>query len=168
MAIYLDCNATTPPDPRVSDLTLHYMQEEFGNAGSRTHEFGNQAKQALEVARRQVANVVDARPDEVIFTSGATEANNLALLGLASYGKSQNKKHIVSTQIEHKAVLEPLEELQERGFEVELLAPNPGGWVQADQVLEAIRPETLVVSVMHSNNETGIFQPITDIAKRTR
>ena len=163
MAIYLDCNATTPLDPRVQDLILHYMEDEFGNAGSRTHEFGLEPSRAVQEARSQVATVVNAKPDEVIFTSGATESNNLALLGLAQYGESHGKRHIVSTQIEHKAVLEPLEQLAIRGFEVELVSPNSGGWVEAEAIQRAVRPDTLLVSVMHANNETGVLQPISEI-----
>jgi cysteine desulfurase len=141
-----------------------YLEEEFGNEGSRTHEYGARAKQAVQKARDEVGALVGAARDEVIFTSGATEANNLALLGLAAHAESTGKKHIISTQIEHKAVLEPLEELGRRGFEITLLAPNNGGWVSAEQVREALRPDTLLISVMHANNETGVIQPIEEIA----
>ena len=108
------------------------MTQEFGNAGSRTHSYGQVAKERVNRAREEVAAVVAAKPDEVIFTSGATESDNLAILGLACHGEATGKKHIISTQIEHKAVLEPLELLAERGFEVELLTPNAGGWVPSD------------------------------------
>ena len=162
--VYLDCAATTPVDPEVAELVMHYMVEEFGNAGSRTHEYGAAAAKAVNHAREQVAAVVGARSDDVIFTSGATEANNLAILGLAEYGRAEGRMHIVSTQIEHKAVLEPLEEMERRGFEVTLLAPNSGGWVEPDRVLDAVRDDTLLVSVMHVNNETGVIQPIAEIA----
>src|SRR5262245_29647147 len=131
MTVYLDCNATAPVEPAVADELLRYTVEEFGNAGSRTHEFGARAKRRVNEAREQVAAVVEASPDEVIFTSGATESNNLALLGLEQHGKELGRTHIVSTQIEHKAVLEPLEELEHRGFEIELVPPSPGGWVDA-------------------------------------
>src|SRR5437879_6445918 len=110
------------------------MEEEIGNAGSRTHEYGTRAKQAVEKARSQVASVVRCDPDEVIFTSGATESNNLALLGLAAYGHESGRRHLIATRIEHKAVLEPLAELGRRGFEVELLVPNAGGWVEPEAV----------------------------------
>jgi len=162
--IYLDCNATTPIEPEVIEVMKHYLEEEFGNEGSRTHEFGARAKQAVQKARDQIGQVVDCQRDEVIFTSGATESNNIALLGLAEFGLQQNRKHIISTLIEHKAVLEPLEELKRRGFSVELLAPNAGGWVEPEKIKSALRPDTLVVSVMHSNNETGVIQPIGEIA----
>ena len=122
--VYLDCNATTPLEPAVLEVMQRYLVEEFGNEGSRTHEYGARAKQAVQKARDQVGQIVGAQRDEVIFTSGATEANNLAILGLAEHGEKRQRKHIISTLIEHKAVLEPLEELERRGFEVEMLAPN--------------------------------------------
>jgi cysteine desulfurase len=139
------------------------FDECYGNAGS-PHEFGERAKQAVHEARDQIAAVVGARRHEVIFTSGATESNNLALLGLAAHGKATGRRHIVSTQIEHKAVLEPLGVLRRDGFEVTLVPPGPGGAVAAGDVLAAVRPDTLVVSVMHVNNETGVCQPIAEIA----
>jgi cysteine desulfurase len=163
--VYLDCNATTPLEPAVLEVMQRYLVEEFGNEGSRTHEYGARAKQAVQKARDQVGQIVGAQRDEVIFTSGATEANNLAILGLAEHGEKRQRKHIISTLIEHKAVLEPLEELERRGFEVEMLAPNAGGWVEPDKIKSALRPETLLVSVMHANNETGVIQPIEEITK---
>jgi cysteine desulfurase len=162
--IYLDCNATTPMEPAVRDAVLEYMTKEFGNAGSRTHELGNRAKIAVQKARSIIAELVAAQREEVIFTSGATESNNLAILGLKNYGELKAKKHIVSTQIEHKAVLEPLAALEKQGFEITLVPPNKGGWVEPDSIKEAIRDDTLLVSVMHVNNETGVIQPITEIA----
>lgn len=162
--VYLDNNATTPVDPRIAREVLTYMAEEFGNSGSRTHRYGQAAKQRINRARAEVAAVVAAKPDEVIFTSGATESDNLAILGLASHGESVGKMHIISTAIEHKAVLEPLEVLAKRGFDVTLLAPQRGGWVSADAVRAALRPDTLLVSVMAVNNETGVIQPIDEIA----
>lgn len=162
--VYLDCNATTPLESAVREEMLRFFDEEFGNEGSRTHEFGARAKQAVQRARDQVASLVNCQREEVVFTSGATESNNVALLGLAEFGENAGRRHIISTQIEHKAVLEPLEELARRGFEIELLAPNPSGWVEAEKVKRALRPDTLLVSVMHANNETGVLQPITEIA----
>ena len=163
-AIYLDCNATSPAEPAVRDLMFRYFGEEMGNAGSRTHEFGLRAKKAVQLAREQVAAVVAAKPDEVIFTSGATEANNLAILGLAHFGEQEDRRHIVSTGIEHKAVLEPLEALEARGFEVTLVNPDDSGAITADAVMDALRPDTLLISVMHVNNETGVRQPLAEIA----
>jgi cysteine desulfurase len=161
--VYLDCNATTPVDPRVQAEVMAYLAEEFGNAGSRTHVYGQAAKERINLARHQVAVVVDAQPAEVVFTSGATESNNLAILGLADCGAQSGRRHIVSTQIEHKAVLEPLEEMSRRGFEITLLPPTSGGWVDPDAVRRALRPDTLLVSVMAANNETGVIQPIPEI-----
>ena len=161
---YFDYAATTPVDPRVAELIMNLMIEEFGNAGSRTHEFGTRAARAGETARTQVASVVDADPAEVIFTSGATESDNLAILGLAAHGEAHGLRHIVSTSIEHKAVLEPLEFLAEKGFTIDLISPNESGAVNADDVLSAVREDTLLVSVMHVNNETGIRQPLDQIA----
>jgi cysteine desulfurase len=152
-------------EPLVRDAVLKYMTEEFGNAGSRTHKFGNRAKQAVQKAREQIAKVVEASREQVIFTSGATESNNLAILGLKPYAEQHAKKHIVSTQIEHKAVLEPLAVLEQNGFEVTLVPPTPGGWVEPQAIQEALRDDTLLVSVMHVNNETGVIQPLTEITE---
>ncbi|MDX6444424.1 MAG: cysteine desulfurase [Blastocatellia bacterium] len=163
--VYLDCNATSPVEPEVSREVIRYLTIEFGNAGSRTHQYGTKAKQAVQCAREQVAAVVDATPDEVVFTSGATESNNLAILGLADHGTAVNRKHIISTYIEHKAVLEPLEALTKRGFEITLLRPTAGGWVDPEELSRALRSDTLLVSVMHANNETGVTQPIREMSR---
>lgn len=160
---YLDCNATTPIEPRVLAEVVHYLEEEFGNAGSRTHRYGQAAKERVNRARQEVADLVDAGPDEVIFTSGATESNNLALLGLAR-SADHGKRHVISTQIEHKAILEPLEQLTRSGFHVTLVPPTEGGWVDPDAIAAELRPETMAVSVMAANNETGVVQPLADIA----
>lgn len=164
MTTYLDCNATTPMEPLVRDAVLKYMTEEFGNAGSRTHEFGTRAKQAVQHARDSIAELVAAQRDEIIFTSGATESNNCAILGLKNDGEQTAKKHIISTQIEHKAVLEPIAALKKNGFEVTLVAPTKEGLINPDDLKKALREDTLLVSVMHVNNETGIIQPISQIA----
>ncbi|MDE2981697.1 MAG: cysteine desulfurase DndA [Gemmatimonadota bacterium] len=160
MTTYLDCNATTPVEPRVAEVVTRFLVEDFGNAGSRTHEYGVRAKKAVEAARSWVAGVADSDPSEVVFTSGATESNNLAILGLADALETRGRTHIVSTAIEHKAVLEPLELLKERGFAVELVAPRADGRIEVDHVVERLRPETGLVSVMHVNNETGVIQPV--------
>lgn len=165
MPIYLDCNATTPLDPEVEIVLLRFVREEFGNAGSRTHEFGMRAKQAVQRARDQVAAVVRCQREEVIFTSGATESNNLAILGLQAHCEIAGRKHIVATAIEHKAVLEPLEHLAEHGFTITLVQPEPDGAVTAAAVADALRPDTGLVSVMHINNETGVIQPLGEIAQ---
>ena len=163
--VYLDCAASTPIDPRVRDEVVRVLDEVPGNAGSRTHESGQRARAAVERARGRVAAVVGASRSEVIFTSGATESNNLALLGLAAHGEAAGRRHIVSTRVEHHAVLEPLEALRQRGFRVEFVPPGSDGVVQADTIAGALRPETLLVSVMQVNNETGMVQPITRIAE---
>lgn len=162
--LYLDCAATTPADPRVAEVVVRLLVEEFGNAGSRTHEYGLVAHREVARARERVAKTLEAAPDEVIFTSGATESNNIAILGLAALGAAYGKQHIVSTAIEHKAVLEPLAHLAETGFEVTLVKPDRAGHVDAEALLAALRPDTLLVSMMHGNNETGALQPITAVA----
>lgn len=161
LAAYLDNNATTPLDPQVAAVVSRFLLEDYGNAGSRTHVFGATAAKAVEDARESVAAVVAARPDEVIFTSGATEANNLALLGLADNGEATGKRHIVTTSVEHKAVLEPLEYLAKRhAFEVTALPVDERGWPAPDDLAASLWPETLLVSTMHVNNETGVELPL--------
>jgi cysteine desulfurase len=162
--VYLDAAATTPVDPRVAQLVLRLMVEEYGNAGSRTHVYGAAALGYVNKARDQLAKALGASADEVVFTSGATEADNIAILGLADHGVKSGRRHIVSTAMEHKAVIEPLEELVKRGFEVTLVRPDRRGHVTADEVLAAVRDDTLLVSIMHGNNETGALQPIEAIA----
>ena len=165
MATYLDFCATTPVDARVSAVVRHFMETEFGNAGSRTHEYGMAAARAVEKARSHVAGVCDAKPDEVVFTSGATEANNLALLGLAAHAESDGRLHALALAIEHKAVLEPLQALAStHNVEVELIPVAQRGWVDPTEVADRLRPDTLVVSTMHANNETGVVQPMAEIA----
>lgn len=161
---YYDCAATTPVDDRVAAEVLRLMTVDFGNAGSRTHEVGAAALAAVTAARADVAAAVHARADEVVFTSGATEADNLAVLGLAAEGQRTGRQHVVVTAIEHKAVLEPVQELGRRGFEVTLIPPHPDGAVRADELLAAVRRDTLLVSLMHANNETGVLQPVGDVA----
>lgn len=166
--VYLDCAATTPLDADVRATMLRMFDEDFGNEGSRTHGYGARAKQAVQIARAQIAHEVSAQREEVIFTSGATESNNLAILGIETWARRAGKTHVVSTQIEHKAVLEPLEELRRRGFQVELVPPNSAGSINPLDIATAIKPETALVSVMHINNETGVVQPIEDIADLIR
>jgi len=162
---YLDYNATTPLDRRVFEVMKEWFLGPPANAGSRTHVYGQRAKDAVENARKQVANVIGGKPEEIYFTSGATESNNLATLGLADYGERTNRKHIISTAIEHKAVLEPLEEMRKKGFEVELAPVSSGGYVEPETIRGLLREDTLLVSVMHANNETGILQPIREISE---
>ncbi len=161
--VYLDCNATTPLDPEVREVLFRYLTEEFGNEGSRTHEYGARAKQAVQKARDQVAAVVGAKRDEVIFTSGATESNNLAILGLAKHGHVTGRRHLIGTRIEHTAVLEPLEGLEKWGFEVTWLSCDEQGRVRVEELKQALRTDTLLVSIMAANNETGVRQPLEEI-----
>ena len=163
--VYLDCNATTPLEGKVRDTLVHFLTEDYGNEGSRTHEYGSRAKQAVQKARDQVAAVCNANRDELLFTSGATEANNLALLGLIETGRKLKKLHIVSTRIEHKAVLEPLEWMERQGLEITWVNVNASGRVEPQAVFDAMRDDTLLVSVMHANNETGVIQPISEICE---
>lgn len=160
MTTYLDYNATAPVLPEVADLVYRLMVEEYGNAGSRTHGFGARAKQAVEKARAQVADIVNADKSEVIFTSGATESNNIAILGLQEHAEKNNTKHIITTSIEHKAVLEPIENLANKGFEVTYIDPDSSGVIDVKVISKALREDTVLVSVMHVNNETGSIQPI--------
>ena len=168
MTSYFDCAATTPIDPEAYRALLHYVEIEYGNAGSRTHEYGLAASRAVKSAREKVAALSNSKPEEVIFTSGATEANNLAILGIQAHGISTGKRHIVTTAIEHKAVLEPVSALIKQGFEATFVAPQNDGRVTAEDVMRAVRPDTLIVSVMHANNETGALQPIDEIAAQLR
>lgn len=164
MTVYLDTAATTQVDPRVRDLVVRYMDEEYGNAGSRTHQMGAAAKSAVERAREHVAELVACDPAEVVFTSGATEADNLAILGLRTHGETTGRRHVISTAIEHKAVLAPLEWLAAQGWDVTLIHPDQTGRVNPRDVLDAVRDETLLVSMMHVNNETGVIQPVEEVA----
>ena len=163
--LYLDYNATTPIDRRVFESMIPWFLEEPGNAGSRTHEFGRRAKEAVEKARNQVSACIDTAPENIIFTSGATESNNIAILGLRRFAEEVGRKHIVSTTIEHKAVLEPLAQLATEGFEVELAPVTHGGYVEPDEIKKRLRSDTLLVSVMHANNETGVLQPVIEIGQ---
>lgn len=163
--VYLDCNATSPLAPEVKEVLFHYLADEFGNEGSRTHEYGARAKQAVQKARDQVTSVVAAKRDEVVFTSGATESNNLAILGLRAAGIKLNRRHIITTTIEHKAVLEPCAALERDGFEVTYLPVGLSGAVDPQTVAKELRPDTLLVSVMQVNNETGIRQPLKAISE---
>jgi cysteine desulfurase len=162
---YLDYNATTPMDPRVFEAMLPYHLTEIGNAGSRTHSFGQTARRAVDRARGQVAEVLGVKPEEIIFTSGATESNNIALLGLMRHGLDTGRKHVLASVIEHKAVLEPLGRLGKLGFDIEFMPVTAGGYVEPDAVRDRLRQDTLVVSVMHADNETGVLQPVLEIGE---
>lgn len=165
--VYLDYQATTPCDPRVVEKMLPYFTEMFGNAHSVTHSFGWQAEEAVELAREQVAELIGAEAKEITFTSGATEANNLAIKGLAHfYGTRKN--HVVTVATEHKCVLEAAHRLEREGYEVTVLGVEPDGLVDLDQLDAAITGRTLLVSVMAVNNEIGVIQPIAEIGALCR
>jgi len=161
--IYLDHSATTPVDPEVAALMMTYYTEKYGNPSS-VHSFGREARQALEEARRQVAEVIGATPPEITFTSGGTEADNLAIIGTAE-AMSKKGKHIITSAVEHHAVLETCEFLAKNGFELSVIPVDAEGIVSVEDVRKAIRPDTILISVMHANNEVGAIQPIAEIGQ---
>ncbi len=168
MSIYLDCNATTPIEPEVVEKMNNYLTTDFGNEGSHTHNFGSVAKKAVQEATDEVVSLVNASRNEIIFTSGATESNNIGILGLKDYGLKNNKKHIITSAIEHKAVLEPIQELEKLGFEVDIINVNQSGRVNPKDIKDKLREDTLLISIMAVNNETGIIQPISEIIEIIR
>lgn len=165
MSVYLDYNASTPIDFRVLDYMIDVYRKNIGNADSRTHDFGDNARRIVEKARGEVASILKINKDEVFFTSGATESNNIVIQGLKNYGLKAGKKHIVTTSIEHKAVLETAKAMQTQGFEVDYINPGKDGRISAEQIMEKVRDDTLLVSVMHVNNETGMIQPVNKIGE---
>ena len=165
--IYMDYSATTPIDPRVADKMIPYLREQFGNPASRSHAYGWSAEAAVEEARAEVAKLVGADPREIIWTSGATESNNLAIKGAAQFYKSKGK-HIITVKTEHKAVLDTVRELERQGFEATYLEPQDNGLISLEQLEAAIRPDTILVSVMFVNNEIGVIQPIKEIGELCR
>jgi cysteine desulfurase len=162
MLVYLDNSATTPVAPEVIDAMLPYFSAEIGNAQS-VHSFGQRAKAAVEKARRQVAQLINASPTEIVFVSGGTEADNLAVRGVAEAHR-EHGRHIITTKIEHPAVLATCQSLEQAGFRVSYLSVSSSGRVGVDEVRAAIGNDTILISVMHANNETGTIQPIEDIA----
>ncbi|HET7201629.1 MAG TPA: IscS subfamily cysteine desulfurase [Burkholderiales bacterium] len=165
--IYLDYSATTPVDPRVAQKMIPYLTEQFGNPASRSHAFGWEAEKAVEEAREHVAALLNADPKEIIWTSGATEGNNLAIKGAANFYKGKGK-HIVTMKTEHKAVLDTVRELERQGFEATYLDPQQDGLLDLEKFKAAIRPDTVLVSVMMVNNEIGVIQPIAEIGEICR
>jgi cysteine desulfurase len=160
--IYLDYNATNPVDPRVAEAMIPYLTEHFGNPASRNHAFGWEAREAVELAREQVADLIGATAREVVFTSGATESNNLAIKGVARFNEEKGK-HIITVATEHKAVLDSVHALERDGWEATVLGVQPDGRLDLDVLRAAIRPDTTLVSVMFANNEIGVIQPIREI-----
>jgi len=165
--IYLDYSATTPVDPRVAQKMIPYLTEQFGNAASRSHAFGWEAEKAVEEAREHVAALLNADPKEIIWTSGATEGDNLAIKGAANFYKGKGK-HIITVKTEHKAVLDTVRELERQGFEATYLQPEQNGILDLEKFKAAIRPDTILVSVMMVNNEIGVIQPISEIGEICR
>ncbi|HYC38641.1 MAG TPA: IscS subfamily cysteine desulfurase [Usitatibacter sp.] len=165
--IYLDYSATTPVDPRVAQKMIPWLTEHFGNPASRSHPYGWEAEEAVENARAEVAKLVNCDAKEIVWTSGATESDNLALKGAAHFYKTKGK-HLITMKTEHKAVLDTMRELERQGFDVTYLDPEPDGLLDLGKLQAAIRPDTIVVSVMHVNNEIGVIQPIEAIGEITR
>lgn len=162
LPIYLDYSATTPVDPRVVEKMLPFLTEEFGNPASRSHRFGWAAEKAVEEAREEVARLVNADPREILWTSGATESDNLAIKGAAHFYETRGR-HLVTVTTEHKAVLDTMRELEAQGFSVTYLDPQPNGLLDPDEFRAALRPDTILASVMHVNNEIGVIQDIAAI-----
>jgi cysteine desulfurase len=165
--IYLDYGATNPCDPRVVDAIVPWLREHFGNPASRTHAWGWEAEAAVETAREQVGDLIGADPREIVWTSGATESNNLAIKGAANFYKSRGK-HLITVKTEHKAVLDTMRELERQGFEVTYLDVQADGLLNMDALKAAIRPDTILISVMFVNNEIGVIQDVTAIGNLCR
>ncbi len=165
--IYLDYGATNPCDPRVVDAIIPWLREHFGNPASRSHAWGWEAEAAVETAREQVADLIGADPREIVWTSGATESNNLAIKGAANFYKSRGK-HLITVKTEHKAVLDTMRELERQGFEVTYLDVQADGLLSMDALKAAIRPDTILISVMFVNNEIGVIQDVTAIGNLCR
>ncbi len=168
LPIYFDYQATTPMDPRVIDATVKCMKEDFGNPHSRTHALGWHAEELIEIARKQVADLINADPKEIFFTSGATESNNIALKGVARFYGAAGKKHIITVATEHKCVINSARDLEQEGFEVTFLPVQKNGLIDLNTLEAAITPQTCLVSVMSVNNEIGVIQPIKEIGALCR
>src|ERR1700726_2782049 len=167
LTIYMDYHATTPMDPRVFDAMKPYFMETFGNSASRNHSFGWQAEEAVEKARKQIADLIGATPKEIVFTSGATESDNLAIKGVAEmYAEKGN--HVITVATEHKAVLDTCKKLEKHGYRVTYLPVKADGLVDLDMLREAITDKTILITLMYANNEIGVIQPVTEIGKIAR
>ena len=164
LPVYFDNHATTPVDPRVLEAMLPYFTEKFGNAASRNHEFGWRAEEAVENARAQIARLINAHPKEIVFTSGATESDNLAVKGVAETHRPKGN-HIVTQVTEHKAVLDSCKRLESSGYEITYLPVDRDGLIDPDDLAKAIKPKTIFISIMYANNEIGVIQPIAQIGK---
>lgn len=164
-SIYLDFGATTPLDFRVLDSMMPYLTQFYGNPHSRNHMFGWEAEAAVEKSRTDIADLIKAKSKEIIFTSGATESNNLAIKGLANFYGSKKKNHIITSATEHKCVLDSCRYLEGKGFEVTYMRVNEQGYVDLDELQSVIRPETIALSIMALNNETGVIQNMKELGK---
>ena len=165
MAVYLDFNASAPIDPRVLDRMIDVYKNHPGNADSRTHIYGADAKEIVLSSRKTIAEILSIDNTDLIFTSGSTESNNMAILGLIDYAKETGKNHFITSAIEHKSVLEAMKRLKKLGFEVDFVSPDSSGRVKPEQILSLLTDKTLLVSIMHVNSETGIIQPIQEIGE---
>ena len=170
MGIYLDNNSSSPIDERVLAVMIDVYLNSYGNADSRTHNHGEQARTIVENARKQVASLLEIDSSEVFFTSGSTESNNITIQGLEEYALKTNKKHIITSAIEHKSILETVNMMKKNGFDVDIVNPDLSGQINVQEILDKVRDDTFLVSVMHVNNETGIIQPVdrlgTELDKR--
>ncbi|MGU3842498.1 aminotransferase class V-fold PLP-dependent enzyme, partial [Vibrio diabolicus] len=166
LPIYLDYSATCPVDPRVAEKMVQYMTMDgtFGNPASRSHRYGWQAEEAVDTAREQIADLLNADPREIVFTSGATESDNLAIKGAAHF-YSKKGKHVITCKTEHKAVLDPCRQLEREGFEVTYIEPESNGLIDLEKLKAAMRDDTVLVSIMHVKNEIGVVQDITAIGE---
>ena len=163
MSIYLDWNASAPIAPEVVETMMEVYRNQIGNADSRTHAYGEAVRAVVEHARKQVAALLGVTSAEVFFTSGATESSNIAIQGLAAYAEQSGKRHIITSAIEHKTVLETVKAMGRRGFAVDIVAPEPSGRVAKEKIMEKLRADTLLVSLMHVNNETGVIQTVEEL-----
>lgn len=168
MSTYLDYNASAPVAAEVVEVMNDVYRNHYGNPDSRTHEEGIAARELVEEARRQVAHLLGIEPYEVYFTSGSTESNNMAILGMAPWGKTHGKTHIIASKVEHKSILEPLAFLEKQGFRVDYVSPGPDGRIAPDQILSKVTERTLMVCLMHANNETGVIQPVQEVGAALR
>lgn len=165
MAVYLDYNASSPVDPRVLSRMIDVYQNHYGNADSRTHTFGTEAKEIVTQSRRDIAEVLAVDSTDIIFTSGSTESNNMALIGLLDYAKKTGRNHFITTAIEHKSILESAKYLETKGCIVDFVKPDESGRISVESLLSRVNKNTLLVSLMHVNSETGIVQPIEEIGE---
>lgn len=168
MPLYLDYNASAPVLPEVLDLMIDIYKNNPGNADSRTHSFGTNAQKIVQDSRKTIGTILNVEPTDIFFTSGSTESNNTCILGIEEYAKQTNKKHIITTSIEHKSILEPLHYLEKIGFSVDYVNPGESGRIDPESILSRITEHTCLVSVMYVNSETGIIQPVDELGKKLK